>query len=101
MEIMYYRMIFLWLDVNSIVTLLLCTMIVLTAYYTIMLTASVHVSGSRIMINSDVVIPGQFGVVYRGHLADWKGTKPTELVAVKTLKEGKHYIHVSMYIAST
>ena len=31
---------------------------------------------------------GEFGVVYRGHLVDWKGTKPTELVAVKTLKEG-------------
>ena len=31
---------------------------------------------------------GEFGVVYRGHLVDWKGIKPTELVAVKTLKEG-------------
>ena len=32
---------------------------------------------------------GEFGVVYRGHLIDVKGTKPMELVAVKTLKEGE------------
>ena len=28
-------------------------------------------------------------MVYRGHLVDYIGTKPTELVAVKTLKEGE------------
>ena len=50
-----------------------------------MVVASVHVSGDNY---SAVVTAGEFGVVYRGHLVDWKGTKPTELVAVKTLKEG-------------
>ena len=47
---------------------------------------------------SGVVTAGEFGVVYRGHLVDWKGTKPTELVAVKTLKEGRRYIQCSIVV---
>ena len=47
---------------------------------------------------SYVVTAGEFGVVYRGHLVDWKGTKPTELVAVKTLKEGKCYMQCSTIV---
>lgn len=40
-------------------------------------------------ISSSSIVTGEFGVVYRGHLVDYIGTKPTELVAVKTLKEGE------------
>ena len=75
----------LWLQVNSIVTFLLYVM------YNNVLMASVRDD----KYYSDIVTTGEFGVVYRGHLVDWKGTKPTELVAVKTLKEGKRYIQCS------
>ena len=44
------------------------------------------------------VAVGEFGVVYRGHLIDVKGTKPTELVAVKTLKEGESEHHYTMVV---
>ena len=45
-------------------------------------------------------------MVYRGHLINWKGTEPTELVAVKTLREGAsinnimHNLH-SMFMNQT
>ena len=38
------------------------------------------------MLMINLTVAGEFGVVYRGRLIDWQGTKPTELVAVKTLK---------------
>ena len=48
--------------------------------------------------NYYINMTGEFGVVYRGHLIDWQGTKPTELVAVKTLKGV--CTHTQQYIIS-
>ncbi len=46
---------------------------------------------------------GEFGVVYRGHLTQWKGRTKAELVAVKTLKSKvnyRYYIEMARYVAA-